>query len=333
MLPMAKILCVAMNLVTLASLCAIGRAQVPETDPMVSIVPRVRPALHGAIDDVPGPHLRIDSSLVLVPVHATSSAGTSITDLTAANFRVFEDGEQQKVASFSKEDAPLSVGLVFDASGSMSNKIRKSAEAAAAFFKTSNMHDEFFLVEFGEKPRLSMPFTPDSNQIYQKISHARPFGRTSLIDAIHLALLEMKNARNSRKAIVILSDGGDNRSRFTRGEVKGALIESDVQLFAMGIFDNDDLAKHTQEERGGPRLLDELAENTGGRAYPVDNLNDLASISTAIGDALRTEYLIGYTPTNPSRDGKYRHITVKVDPPQAPPANVTYRRGYYAPAQ
>jgi VWFA-related protein len=152
----------------------------------------------------------VDSSLVLIPVHATSATGTSITDLVAPNFQVFEDGVEQKIAYFVKEDAPLSVGLLFDSSGSMMNKIHKSAQAAAAFFKTANASDEFFLVEFGERPKLQMPFTSDSDQIYRKIIHLRPFGRTSLIDAIHLALLQMKNARHPRKAIVILSDGGDN---------------------------------------------------------------------------------------------------------------------------
>ena len=219
---------------------------------------------------LPESQIRIETSLVLLPVHAISAAGTNLTDLDEANFRVFEDGVEQKITAFSKEDAPLSVGLVFDSSGSMSNKIHKSADAAAAFFKTANAGDEFFLVEFGERPKLVMPFTPDSDEVFRKIVHAKPFGRTSLIDAIQLALIQMKNARNSRKAIVILSDGGDNRSRLTRGQIKGALLESDVQLYAMGIFDPEEAAKHTSEEQKGPRLLDELAEHTGGRVYAVD---------------------------------------------------------------
>ena len=241
---------------------------------------------------------------------------------------------EQKIAYFSKQDAPLSVGLVFDSSGSMTHKIRKSAEAAAAFFKTANAGDEFFLVEFGERPKLMMPFTPDSDWIYRKIVQSRPFGRTSLIDAIHLALVQMKNARHARKAIVILSDGGDNRSRLTRGEIKNALLESDVQMYAMGIFDRDDIAKHTPEEENGPRLLDELAAQTGGRVFPVDNLNQLESISSALGNALRNEYLLGYLPLNESRDGKYRQVKVNLVVSAGTPAlDVSYRHGYYAPAQ
>jgi VWFA-related protein len=247
--------------------------------------------------------------MVLVPVHAVSATGANVTDLAAANFRVFEDGVEQKITYFSQDDAALSVGLVFDSSGSMSNKIRKSANAAAAFFKPANTRDEFFLIEFGERPKLLTPFTSDSDEVYRKIAHTKAFGRTSLIDAIHLALIQMKNARNSRKAIVILSDGGDNRSRLTRGQIKGALLESDVQLYAMGIFDAGDLLKHTREEQNGPRLLDELAEHTGGRVYTIDNIDDLEAISSQWERASQ-EYLLGYTPSNPSRDGKYHHIKV-----------------------
>jgi Ca-activated chloride channel family protein len=285
-------------------------------------------------DAVPGEHLRVDASMVLVPVHAVSATGANVTDLTAANFRVFEDGVEQKITHFSQDDAALSVGLVFDSSGSMSNKIGKSANAAAAFFKTANTGDEFFLVEFGERPKLLTPFTSDSDEVYQKIAHTKAFGRTPLIDAIHLALIQMKNARNSRKVIVILSDGGDNRSRLTRGQIKGALLESDVQLYAMGIFDAGDLLKHSREEQNGPGLLNELAEHTGGRVYTVDNLEDLESICSQLGTALRSEYLLGYRPSNPSRDGKYRHIKVDLAiSPTTPVPSISYRHGYYAPVE
>jgi Ca-activated chloride channel family protein len=316
---MARILKPALSLVVFFSICSIGGAQSPRAIPA---------------KDLPEVHLRVDTALVLVPVHAASRIGSPIVDLTEPNFQLFEDGVEQKIAYFAKQDAPLSVGLVFDASGSMTNKIRKSADAAAAFFKTANAGDEFFLVEFGERPKLMMPFTRDSGEIYRKIVQSRPFGRTSLFDAIHLALVHMKNARNARKAIVILSDGGDNRSRLTRGEIKGALVESDVQMYAMGIFDRDDVAKRTPEEAKGPRLLDELAAQTGGRVYPVDNLNDLESIGATLGNALRNEYLLGYVSSNESRDGKYRQIKVNVVGSAGTPAlNVSYRHGYYAPAQ
>ncbi len=316
-------------LLILSSVCFIGRAQTPSSQPAVSIVPQVRPELPAA--GAPEVHLRVDSSLVLVPAHATSERGTSVTDLLKENFRLYEDGVEQKVSYFSKQDSPVSVGLVFDSSGSMANKIRESAEAAAAFFKTANSGDEFFLVEFGEKPKLMMPFTSDSDQIYRKIARTKAFGRTSLIDAIHLALVQMTHARNPRKAIVILSDGGDNRSRLTRGEIKNALLESETQMYAMGIFDS---LKHTREEKNGPQLLDELAVQSGGRLFTVDRIDDLDTVSATIGTALRNEYLLGYVSSNPSRDGKYRQVKVTVDvSPPVPVPNVTYRHGYYAPSE
>ena len=332
-LPMGRSPYPALSVIVLLSVYSISPGQTPSSGPVVSIVPRPAPSVNP--DAVPGEHLRVDASMVLVPVHAVSATGANVTDLAAENFRVFEDGVEQKITYFRHRMTRRSpVGLVFDSSGSMSNKIHKSATAAAAFFKTANAGDEFFLVEFGERPKLLTPFTSDSDEVYRKISHTKAFGRTPLIDAIHLALIQMKNARNSRKVIVILSDGGDNRSRLTRGKIKDALLESVVQLYAMGIFDPEDLPKHSREEQNGPRLLDELAEHTGGRVYTIDNLDHLESISSQLGIALRSEYLLGYMPSNPSRDGKYRHIKVNLAPsPGLAIPSISYRRGYYTPME
>jgi Ca-activated chloride channel family protein len=282
----------------------------------------------------PAAHIRVDSSLVLIPVHVTTPLGTTVTDLGRENFELFEDDVEQRITYFTKEDAPLSIGLLFDSSGSMHNKMRQSSEAAATFFKTANADDEFFLIEFNDRPKLTVPFTPDSAEIFRRIVHSRPFGRTSLLDAVHLALGEMKNARHMRKAIVVLSDGGDNRSRHNRIEIANAMRESDVQLYAMGIFDSADYPRHTPEERNGPQLLDALASETGGRLYTVDKLDDLPSISARIGNELRDQYLLGYSPANASRDGKYRHVKLSVTPPSdSPNLRMNYRHGYQAPAE
>ncbi len=297
-------------------------------DTVASIGPRAEAA------SFPQTRLRVDASLVLIPAHVTTPAGTSVTNLTKENFQLFEDKTEQKITHFSKDDAPISIGLLIDASGSMRNKMRKSSEAAASFFKTANPEDEFFLVEFNERPKLTVPFTPDSDELYQRIVHTRPFGRTSLLDAIHLALVQMKNARNLRKAIVILSDGGDNRSRYTAREIKNDMLESDVQVYAMGIFDGGDSSKRPLEEQNGPQLLDELADQTGGRLYTVDRLDELATISARIGNELRNQYLLGYSPSNDSRDGKYRRVKLNlIAPPGMPNLRTYYRHGYYAPAQ
>jgi len=280
-------------------------------------------------------HLRVDTSLVLVPVHVTTPLGVSVTDLNKTNFQIFEDNVEQTITHFSKDDAPLSIGLVFDASGSMRNKLHKSSEAAAALFRTANREDEFFLVEFNERPRLAIPFTSDSDELYNHIVRTRTMGRTSLLDAIHMAILQMKKARNSRKAIVIVSDGGDNCSRYSVGQIKNALLESDVQVYAMGIFDPEDSPKkRPPEEVKGPGLLSELAELSGGRHYPIDDLNDLPNISGRIGLELRNQYILGYSPANLERDGKYRTIKLNLAPPPGMPVLRThYRRGYYAPAR
>ena len=277
-------------------------------------------------DYVPPVDLRVDVPLVLIPVHVTTPLGASVTDLTADRFKLFEDGVQQKITHFASEDAPISIGMLFDASGSMRNKIRKSSEAAAAFFKTANADDEFFLIEFNDRPRLAVPFTRDSDEVYKHIVHTRPIGRTSLLDAIHLALTQMKSAKNLRKAIVIFSDGGDNRSRYTEGEIKSAMREADVQVYAMGIFDPDNMPRKTPEERNGPKLLDELAEETGGRHYPVKDLDDLPAVCAQIGAELRYQYLLGYAPSNVDDDSEYRRVKVVVPAP----LRAHHRTGYSA---
>jgi VWFA-related protein len=278
--------------------------------------------------------LRIDVPLILVPVQVTNAYGTTVTDLRRENFRVFEDDKEQVVAHFAKEDAPVSIGMLFDSSGSMHSKIHKSAEAAQAFFKVANSEDEFFLVEFNDRPKLSVPFTRDSDEICQRIEHVRAAGRTSLLDAIHMSLLQMKHAHNTRKALVIFSDGGDNRSRFTEREVKKAMLETDVQVYAMGIFDDDDSHKLSKEELDGPRLLTELAEETGGKQFPVDHLDELPAVCDRIGTELRNQYQVGYLSANGARDGRYRKIKIVLaNVPTQPVLKPFYRQGYYAPLQ
>jgi len=307
--------------------------QPPVTPISVSISPHFKSASPEGGFRIPEARLRVDSALAQIPVHVTTADGTSVTNLMRENFRIFEDGIEQQVTHFSKEDAPVSIGLLFDTSGSMTAKIQKSSQAAARFFKTSNSEDEFFLVEFNDRPKLTVPFTPDSDSIYRRIAHTRPFGRTSLLDAIHLALVEMKNAHNLRKAIVIVSDGGDNRSRFTAHEIKNAMLESDVQLFAMGIFDSGDLRKHPIEEQNGPILLSDLAEQTGGEMFTVDSLDDLESVSEHISRELRNQYLLGYAPIDGSRNGKYRRVVVKLNAPDLSNLRTYFRHGYYAPLE
>lgn len=304
--------------------------QQPWTNDRVEIASRV-PARAAAEEN--SARLRVDSSLVLVPVHVTTPLGVSVPDLKKTDFQVFEDNMEQEITHFAKDDAPVSIGVLFDASASMRDKLHKSSEAVAALFKTANREDEFFLIEFNDRPRLAIPFTFDSEEVYRQIARTRTLGRTSLLDAIHLAIQQMKKAANSRKALVIVSDGGDNCSRYNVGQIRNALVESEVQLYAMGIFDPEDSSrKRPREEINGPKLLNDLAELSGGRHYPIGDLNDLPKISERIGLELRNEYVIGYSPANLDRDGKYRAIQLKLNAPRGMPAlRVQYRKGYFAP--
>jgi Ca-activated chloride channel family protein len=306
-------------------------AQPGDSEPGVNIAPRIKPASLTASLEAP-PLLRVDSSLVLVPVHVTNGLGGAVTSLKRENFRIFEDNSEQAITQFITEDAPLSIGILFDASGSMRTKMQKSAEAAEAFFKAANPGDEYFLVEFNDRAHLIVPFTTEPNDINSRIRRIRPFGRTSLLDAILLGLQQMKHARYSRKALVILSDGGDNWSRHSRHEVTNALLESDAQVYAMGIYDQD-LHSLSAEERNGPGLLDDLSERSGGRHFPVDSLNDLPFISQRISRELHSQYLLGYRSSNPVCDGKYRQVKVQLTVAKSDDLRVSYRRGYYAPSE
>lgn len=280
----------------------------------------------------PEPTLRVDSSLVLIPAQVRTREDSPILDLTRKDFRIYEDGAEQKITYFAKDDAPVSIGLLLDSSGSMQKKKKKESEAAAAFFQTANSRDEFFLIEFDNHPKLAVPFTGDTDLLYHEITHTRPFGQTSLFDAIHMALDVMKGAHHDRKALVIISDGGDNRSRRTFTAIKSDVLEADVQLYAMGIL-NPEGAASSPEESKGPELLDELAQLTGGRHFPILNLGSLPEVSAKIGELLRDQYLLGYHPTNLSRDGRYREIRLDVAGPVDSGVHVRYRKGYYAPRQ
>jgi Ca-activated chloride channel homolog len=299
----------------------------------VAIIPRAPLPSRSQQPTLPEPLLRVDSALVLIPAHVTHAWGDPVTGLNVSRFHIYEDNVEQAIASFSAEDAPLSIGLLFDASGSMRNKMEKSCEAAATFFRTANTEDEFFLVEFSGRVKVSVPFTPNANDLYQRITHIKPSGQTPLFDAIHVALREMKGARNSRKALVILSDGGDNWSTHTFRQIRDALVESDVQVYAMGIFDDEESTqRRAPEEVKGPMLLDDLTSQTGGRLFAVEQLEDLPRIAARISRELREQYVLGYYSQNASRDGKYRRVKVTVAG-ELPGVRVSYRTGYYAPRE
>ena len=312
------------------------RAQTGTADD-VHVVPRVKPPaepkkplVNPSLDTHTRPfHARVD--LVLVPVTITDPMNRLVTGLEKDNFQVFENKERQAIRHFSSEDAPISLGVIFDVSGSMSNKIDRSKEAVVEFFKTANPQDEFFVVSFSDEPELLSDFTSSVEDIQSRLVLAAPKGRTALLDAIYLAVAKLRNAKYDRKALLIISDGGDNHSRYTEGEISSLIKEADVQIYAIGLFDQ---VARTEEERVGPALLAEVTDVTGGRTFTIDNPNELPDVATKIGIELRNQYVLGYRPTKPVHDGKWHKIKVKLVPPKGlPPLHVYAKTGYYAPSE
>ena len=277
---------------------------------------------------------RADTNLVVIPVAVTDNLNRFVLGLQKPDFHILEDGVEQSVAQFSGEDAPLSVGLVFDESGSMDLKLRNARDASAQFLKTLNREDEAFLVEFGDSARLSVSFTSKPDAIQNALKNIQPGGLTAMIDAIHAGLQEMKNAKNPRKAIVIVSDGGDNHSHYTASEIESLVRAADVQVYAMGVFDPLASLGLTPEEISGPRLLSEIATQTGGRAFSAALSSDLPAVAARIAVDLRNQYILAYYPKNQARDGKYRKVEVKLSAPSGlAPLKAHWRLGYYAPGQ
>jgi Ca-activated chloride channel family protein len=275
--------------------------------------------------------LKVAVDLVLVPVTITDPMNRLVTGLDKENFQLFEGSATQEIKSFSSEDAPVSLGVIFDSSGSMSSKMDRAKDAVMEFFKTANPQDEFFMITFSDEPEVVNDFTSAVEDIQGKLVFTVPRKRTALLDAIYMGVSKMRQAKYAKKALLIISDGGDNHSRYTEGEIKALVKEADVMVYAIGIYDR---YFQTQEERLGPELLGEIAELTGGRAFTVENPNDLADVATKIGVELRNQYVLGYRPNKVVRDGKWRKIKVKLLPPKGlPPLRVYARTGYYAPEE
>jgi Ca-activated chloride channel homolog len=280
--------------------------------------------------NTPGKPIRVDVNLVLLPVTITDLMNHPVTGLERNNFKVFEGKEAQEIRHFSGEDVPVSLGVIFDKSGSMSNKFDRAREAIAEFFKTANPQDEFFMIAFSDKPEELSDFTSSVEDVQGGLLYTMPKGRTALLDAIYLGVSKMRQAKYQKKALLIISDGGDNRSRYTESEIKNLVKEQDVLIYAIGIYDH---YFSTDEERLGPQLLSDITEVTGGRAFTVDNPNDLADVATKIGIELRNQYVLGYRPKNLVADGKWHKVKVKLVAPKGlPPLQVHAKGGYYAPS-
>src|SRR5947208_8729697 len=257
--------------------------------------------------------LKVLVDLVLVPVTIMDGMNRLVRGLGRDNFQVFEGKHPQDIRYFSSEDAPVSLGIILDVSGSMSDKIQRAREAVVDFLNTANPQDEFFMITFSDKPEQAADFTDQVEDIQAKLIYAVPKGRTSLLDAIYLGISKMRQAKHSRKALLIISDGGDNHSRYTQSEIVSQVKEADAMIYGIGLYDH---RFPTPEEASGPELLRKISEVTGGTSFTIDNPNDLAQAAKAVGTMLRNQYLLGYRPESVNRDGKWRKITITLKQPK-----------------
>ncbi len=275
--------------------------------------------------------IRVDVNLVQVPLTVTDPMNRLVTGLERENFQVFDNNIGQTIKYFSSDDAPLTIGIVFDLSGSMSSKFGRARKALTAFLRTSNPQDEFFVVGFNDRPAVIVDYTSDVDDVEARMVMLKPENRTALIDAVYLGIDHLRQAKYERKALLIISDGGDNRSRYTENELRRVVRESDVQIYSIGIFDT---YAATTEEQLGPVLLSEMCEMTGGRMFRVADVGDLQDIAERISAELRNEYVVGYTPSEVKHDGNWRKLKVRLlPPPGLPQLTVHFRQGYYAPSQ
>jgi len=271
------------------------------------------------------------SPMVLIPVSVTTPALAMVTGLHEKDFQIYENKRLQKIATFSKGDVPASIGILIDLSGSMSKSLPLIRESVLSFVKASNPMDEFFVIGFSDRPELIENFTSSVGDIEARLVTLSSGHRTALLDAISYGIDKMKDARHERKVLLVVSDGGENKSRTADFEVRAQARRASVEVFALGIFPPN---AETPEESLGPQLLSDLSEETGGRLLVANKIDEMPSIAERVSAVLRMQYLIGYRSDNPIRDGKWRKVKVKVDPPPGlPPLTVHARTGYYAPLQ
>jgi Ca-activated chloride channel homolog len=277
--------------------------------------------------------LRVDVDLVLVPVAVADGENRPVTDLKQPDFMLLEGEQRQQIQYFSKEDAPISVGLILDVSKSMSNKIDTERAALAEFFKNANPEDDYFVITLSDRPRVIADSTQSFDEINNKLGLVIPNGNTALLDGIYLGVAKMRSARYQRRALLIISDGGDNHSRYRTREIKDLVQEAGVLIYSIGIFDNMPVPVFKSiEEKLGSHLLTEITEATGGRTIAADSRDKVPAIAATVSRELREQYLLGYRSSNASHDGKWRKIKVKVSASTGvPPLRAYYKPGYYAP--
>lgn len=302
----------------IAYLClANGPARAQETPPASGMLSHAGQARSSLLR----PDVKVNTEMVLVPLTVTDDTDHPVTDLAADSFRVFEDNIEQKVVSFQREDGPVSVGFVFDASSSMKGRMEPSISAIRQFLKTLTEGDEYFLIRFSDRPALVTPFTKDPDDILSALSFVQPQGWTALNDAIYFGVQRLKKAHNARRALFVLTDGGDNNSRYTDRELRNLARESDVRIYAIGLFER-------------PQFLEKLAMDTGGTALWAHKMQDLSDAVDKIIRDFRNQYVLGYSPAERPKDGKYHIVRVEIaNAIKLMQLKLFWRHGYFSPLQ
>ena len=321
----------------LLTLASVPISAVQSTD-QVHAVPRdvVGPSLRRAgvgtaSTDTHLKPFRVDVDLVVVPVTVTNAMSRPVTNLQRDDFAVYEDDKQQIIRHFAKEDEPISIGLVLDFSASMQKKVETERKAVTEFFNNANSEDEFFAIAVSSRPHVISEPTQSKAYIEARLASETPNGGTALLDSIYLALSKMRSTQYHRRALLIVSDGGDNSSRYRLKQIKDLAQESDVPIYAIGLFDSA-LFKPF-EELMGRRWLQEITDATGGRTTTVDNLSELPEIAAAISWELRTQYILAFRSDNPSRNGKRRQIKVRAISSNSRDLHFHYKRSYFVSAR
>jgi Ca-activated chloride channel family protein len=275
----------------------------------------------------PSDDVRLDRDVITVSVTVSDPYGRFVTGLDKSHFEIFDDKIKQEIKFFNDDDAPITLGIVYDVSGSMESKVSRSLHALRRFVETSHDDDEYFLVGFNQRAQLIRDFTTSGDSVVNSLTLVQTEGRTALYDAAYIGIEKARQGRHTKKALLIISDGQDNNSRYTFSELRDLVREADVQLYAIGIVD---LVRDNDLGAYGESVLEELARSTGGRAFFPSSEEELVDVCTQIALELRHQYSIGYYPTTDIRDGRWHKIKVKVDPPPGlPRLAVRSKEGYF----
>ena len=272
--------------------------------------------------------INVDVNMVVLRATAQNRKGVLVSGLNKDDFQIYEDGVLQQTKFLSREDIPVTVGLVVDNSGSMTPKRADVIAAALAFARSSNPQDQMFVVKFNEKVSFGLPdntpFTDQVAQLQVALSRIAPGGETALYDAVVAAMEHLKKGTKDKRVLIVISDGGDNASKHKLAEITALAGQPDAIIYTVGIFDEEDGDRN-------PGVLKRLAKDTGGEAFLPQSLKDIVPICEQIAHDIRNQYTLAYVSTNRKRDGTYRVIQVKAGAPGRGRLSVRTRTGYFAP--